>query len=87
MQPSYTQQPAYGCQPPLQQQNTYPAAVQMGPVPVQAPGIMFVQQGGPQYQMATPLAALNQGPAPVDCPSCGQRAMTAVTYEAGGTTQ
>jgi lipopolysaccharide-induced tumor necrosis factor-alpha factor len=75
---------------PIQPQGTLP---QPG---IQYQGPMMVQQGfpmqlvqpqGQMFQMATPLAALNMGGAPVDCPACGQRGMTAVSYEAGGTSQ
>jgi len=90
IQPVHTaqqQQPVYGYQPPLQHQGTLPQQVPGQQVPVQAGGPVYVQQAAGQFQMATPLAALNQGPAPVDCPACGQRGVTAVTYESGGTTQ
>jgi lipopolysaccharide-induced tumor necrosis factor-alpha factor len=46
-----------------------------------------VNQGGRQYQNATPLQVLGRGAAPVDCPSCGVRAMTRTNYEVGNTTQ
>jgi lipopolysaccharide-induced tumor necrosis factor-alpha factor len=39
------------------------------------------------FASAVPLQALNQGPMPVDCPLCGVRAMTNVTYQVGSTTQ
>ncbi|KAF2813874.1 uncharacterized protein BDZ99DRAFT_553885 [Mytilinidion resinicola] len=44
------------------------------------------QQTGTVYQSATPIANLGRGPAPADCPACGQRAMTSVSYEVGNTT-
>ncbi|RPA99440.1 hypothetical protein L873DRAFT_1683845 [Choiromyces venosus 120613-1] len=38
------------------------------------------------YAQATPLAALTRSPAPVDCPVCGKRGLSVVTYETGNTT-
>lgn len=51
------------------------------------PGMPPQQQSGTVYQNATPIASLNRSPAPADCPACGQRAMTNVSYEIGNTTQ
>ncbi|KAI9696803.1 MAG: hypothetical protein M1836_005165 [Candelina mexicana] len=45
------------------------------------------QQPTSRYQTATPLHALSMGPAPVDCPACGKREVTRVTFENGNTTQ
>ncbi|KAF2197203.1 hypothetical protein GQ43DRAFT_381531, partial [Delitschia confertaspora ATCC 74209] len=44
------------------------------------------KQGGTVYQHATPIASLNRAPSPTDCPACGQRAMTTVSYEVGNST-
>lgn len=52
----------------------------------QNPGMPPQQQSGTVYQNATPIAALSRGPAPADCPACGQRAMTNVSYEVGNST-
>jgi hypothetical protein len=51
------------------------------------PGMPPQQTGGQQYQNATPIANLSRGPAPADCPACGQRAMTNVSFETGNFTQ
>jgi predicted RNA-binding Zn-ribbon protein involved in translation (DUF1610 family) len=42
--------------------------------------------GGQQFLQATPIPALTRGSAPVDCPICGQRKLTSVSYEVGSTT-
>ncbi|KAH7157249.1 LITAF-like zinc ribbon domain-containing protein [Dactylonectria estremocensis] len=39
-----------------------------------------------QYRTAAPMAALGRAPTPVDCPSCGQRALTATHFTVGNTT-
>lgn len=39
------------------------------------------------YQNVTPLASLGRSPAPVDCPACGQRQMTRISFLAGNYTQ
>ncbi|KAG9238964.1 LITAF-like zinc ribbon domain-containing protein [Amylocarpus encephaloides] len=39
-----------------------------------------------QYQNVTPLASLSRSAAPVDCPACGQRAMTKISYLSGNYT-
>ncbi|TVY39417.1 Lipopolysaccharide-induced tumor necrosis factor-alpha factor-like protein [Lachnellula occidentalis] len=44
------------------------------------------QAPGRTYQNVTPLPSLGRSPAPVDCPACGQRSMTRITYVAGGYT-
>lgn len=53
------------------------------------PGAPAVQGGAPQrtYQNVTPLASLGRSPAPVDCPACGQRQMTRISFLAGNYTQ
>lgn len=40
-----------------------------------------------RYKSATPIAALGRSAAPVDCPACGHRELTLISYEAGNTTQ
>lgn len=44
-------------------------------------------QGQRTYQNVTPLASLGRSPAPVDCPACGQRQMTRISFLAGNYTQ
>lgn len=44
-------------------------------------------QQGQQFLQVTPIQALSRASAPVDCPICGQRKLTSVQYEIGGTTQ
>jgi len=39
------------------------------------------------YQTATPLSGLGRVPAPVDCPVCGQRSMTRISYKIGNINQ
>lgn len=39
------------------------------------------------YQTATPLSGLGRVPAPVDCPVCGQRSMTKISYKIGSINQ
>lgn len=50
------------------------------------PGMPPQQQSGNAYQTATPLINLSRSPAPADCPACGQRALTNVSFETGNTT-
>ncbi|RPA99437.1 hypothetical protein L873DRAFT_1683883 [Choiromyces venosus 120613-1] len=66
-----------------QQQQYYAAAPQQYP---QQQAIPMQQQGGQQFLQATPIPALSRGSAPVDCPICGQRKLTSVSYEVGSTT-
>ena len=40
-----------------------------------------------QFQNAVAIPNLGMGAAPVDCPTCGSRAMTNISYHAGNTTQ
>ncbi|ORX99539.1 LITAF-like zinc ribbon domain-domain-containing protein [Clohesyomyces aquaticus] len=87
------QQMQYAQSPPpaIQQQGSYgmqgqqQPGVQQHQAP-QNPGMPPQQQSGTVYQSATPIASLNRSPAPADCPACGQRAMTNVSYEIGNTT-
>ncbi|OAL36114.1 hypothetical protein AYO20_04528 [Fonsecaea nubica] len=39
-----------------------------------------------QFRQAVAIPNLGMSPAPVDCPACGQRAMTNVSYHTGNTT-
>ncbi|KAF2473077.1 uncharacterized protein BDR25DRAFT_302093 [Lindgomyces ingoldianus] len=83
-QMQYAQSP-----PPQQPQGAYMQPQQPAQFPQQqqhAPGMPPQQQSGTVYQNATPIASLNRSPAPADCPACGQRAMTNVSYEIGNTT-
>ncbi|KAL6152496.1 hypothetical protein ACJQWK_04949 [Exserohilum turcicum] len=74
---------------PMQQ---YPNAPQGQPQPpmyaqdAPAPGMPPQQMPGTQYQNAVPLNSLQRSPAPADCPACGQRALTNVSFVAGNTT-
>lgn len=45
------------------------------------------QQQQQKYMNAVQLAALGEGTAPVDCPSCGKRELTRLTYKTGSMTQ
>ncbi|KAI9141490.1 LITAF-like zinc ribbon domain-containing protein [Paraphysoderma sedebokerense] len=38
------------------------------------------------FLSVTPIQALNRGPAPVDCPMCGIRGMTTISFETGSAT-
>jgi lipopolysaccharide-induced tumor necrosis factor-alpha factor len=70
--------------PPLQQSYPDPKPVQQ---PVQPPPQQpFIQQRQ-TYAASVPMQALNQGPAPVDCPLCGVRALTNISFESGSSTQ
>jgi hypothetical protein len=40
-----------------------------------------------QYHTYTPLPNLGPGASPVNCPSCGQRALTRISYSSGSRTQ
>jgi len=44
------------------------------------------QQAQQRYLNATPIGVLGRGASPVDCPACGKREMTRVTYVTGNTT-
>ena len=71
-----------------QKQQYYAAAPQQYPQQQAIP--MQHQQpmgGGAQFLQATPIPALSRASAPVDCPICGQRKLTSVSYEVGSTTQ
>ncbi|EXJ67501.1 uncharacterized protein A1O5_09514 [Cladophialophora psammophila CBS 110553] len=39
-----------------------------------------------QFRQAVAIPNLGMSPAPVDCPACGQRSMTNVSYHTGNTT-
>ena len=91
-QPMYAQpqqQQSYtGSPPPQQPQGAYIQPQQTGFDQTKGhPGMPPQAQSGTVYQNATPIASLNRGPAPADCPACGQRSMTNVSYETGNTTQ
>jgi len=70
-----------------QKQQYYAAAPHQYP---QQQAIPMQQQqpmgGGAQFLQATPIPALSRASAPVDCPICGQRKLTSVSYEVGSTT-
>ncbi|KAF2190913.1 hypothetical protein K469DRAFT_719872 [Zopfia rhizophila CBS 207.26] len=81
------QQMQYAQSPPQQPQGAYMQPQQTGQFQQpQNPGMPPQQQSGTVYQNVTPIASLNRSPAPADCPACGQRAMTNVSYEIGNTT-
>jgi len=56
----------------------------------QQPSAPMPQQQMPaqarQFQTAMAIPNLGMGAAPVDCPMCGQRAVTSISYHAGNTT-
>jgi hypothetical protein len=71
--------PAYETDPPYRTPNPLPAT--------QQPVRQYTPQPNAGFVSAVPLQGLNIGPAPVDCPLCGVRTMTSISYEAGGQTQ
>jgi len=77
-QAPFNQQGAFP-QQPNQQQVFHPQASMQMP-PQQMPGQPR------QFQNASAIPNLGMGAAPVDCPTCGQRAMTNISYHAGNTT-
>jgi lipopolysaccharide-induced tumor necrosis factor-alpha factor len=79
-QQMHQQQQMYG-QPPPQ------AAMSPGQQPQSMGGGGMPQNDGSQFRTATAIPNLGMGPSPVDCPSCGKRGMTRVSYHAGNTTQ
>jgi len=97
---SPTQQPGetpvqYPTQPhgevPMQQQLYYvQGTVQPGQMQqIQQSGMVGVmgQQQQSRYLQATPIPSLGRSAAPVDCPACGKREMTNVSFEVGNSTQ
>jgi hypothetical protein len=83
-QQMHQQQQMYGQPPPQQYQG--------GPAPQGQPqhmggGAGTVQNDGGQFKVATAIPNLGMGPSPVDCPSCGKRGMTRISYHPGNTTQ
>jgi hypothetical protein len=84
------QQPVF--QQQQQQQDIYPQQQQQIPQQQQLAQQQFVpQQFPPQQQQqlrtAVPIAALSRSAVPIDCPSCGQRAVTVISYRSGDNTQ
>jgi lipopolysaccharide-induced tumor necrosis factor-alpha factor len=67
----------------MQQIHPQQGQVGGGQVAGQAQG----QAQGRTYQNVTPLASLGRSAAPVDCPACGQRSMTRISFLAGNYTQ
>lgn len=67
---------------PVQQQQTQPLG-QQHPVLQQQP----LQPQQSQYRVGVPLSNLQDTASPVDCPQCGTRAMTNISFESGNTTQ
>src|ERR1700733_4832246 len=79
-QAPFNQQATYP-QQPNQQQAFHPQMVQQ-PMPGQP------MPGQPrQFQNTIAIPNLSMGAAPVDCPICGSRAMTSISYHTGNTTQ
>lgn len=70
---------------PIQQQQSQP----LGQQQQQQPGVQQFQQTPQQsqYRVGVPLSNLQDTAAPVDCPQCGTRAMTNISFESGNTTQ
>jgi lipopolysaccharide-induced tumor necrosis factor-alpha factor len=80
----HQQQQMYGQPPPHQYQG--------GPMGYEMPqrilsGGSTAQDNGSQFKTATPIPNLGMGASPVDCPSCGKRSMTRISYHVGNTTQ
>lgn len=76
-QPMHQQQQMYGQSPPQQiQGGTVPGQHQHG----------AQQTNGNQFKTVTAIPNLGMGPSPVDCPSCGKRGITRVSYHPGNTT-
>ncbi|KZF23398.1 hypothetical protein L228DRAFT_267405 [Xylona heveae TC161] len=93
--PMQPQQPGYFTQvapgqpqsPPLQQQYTQSPVGAISPAPQQQQQQQQQQNSNEKtYKNATPLAVLGRSAAPVDCPACGNRCMTRITYKTGNTT-
>jgi LITAF-like zinc ribbon domain len=80
------QQQMYGQPPPQQYQGGPMSPGQQQQQPQQAGGAMAPVDGS-QFRTATAIPNLGMGPAPVDCPSCGKRGMTIISYHPGNTTQ
>src|ERR1700722_9237438 len=82
-QPPFNQQPVYPQQPnqqpnqQLNQQQAFPPQM----VPQQMPSQPR------QFQNTMAIPNLGMGAAPVDCPICGSRTMTSISYHTGNTTQ
>ncbi|KAG0632816.1 hypothetical protein HOY80DRAFT_1141859 [Tuber brumale] len=68
-----------------QEQQYYAAAPHQYPQQQVVP-MQMMQGGGQQFLQATPIGALSRASAPVDCPICGQRKLTSISYEVGSTT-
>lgn len=77
--------PGLGYASPPPQGFTQPPPEQVKGHP-QNPGMPPQHQSGTVYQNAIPIANLNRSPAPADCPACGQRSLTNISYETGNTT-
>src|SRR5271169_2096869 len=86
------QQMGYPPQPaPFNQQPMYPQQPNQQPNQQQAfhPQMVPQQMSGQprQFQNTMAIPNLGIGAAPVDCPICGSRAMTNISYHSGNTTQ
>ncbi|ERF70700.1 hypothetical protein EPUS_02566 [Endocarpon pusillum Z07020] len=81
----HQQQQMYG-QPPPQQYQGGPTSPPGQGQQMGGGGMAQNKNDGSQFKTATAIPNLGMGPAPVDCPSCGKRGMTRVSYQAGNTT-
>lgn len=74
---------------PMQQQVYYVQGIVQPGQTQQQHGMMGMmgQQQQSRYLQVTPIPSLGRGAAPVDCPVCGMREMTNVSFEVGNSTQ
>ncbi|MCJ1344342.1 Nucleobindin-1 [Peltigera leucophlebia] len=72
---------------PIQQQQTHPIGQQQPVLQQQQQQQQPLQPQQSQYRVGVPLSNLQDTAAPVDCPQCGTRAMTNISFESGNTTQ
>ncbi|KAL2012888.1 hypothetical protein VTN00DRAFT_413 [Thermoascus crustaceus] len=78
--PQQQQQQQQQPQTYLQPDSFYARIPQQELIDIYTPGAQQV------YLTAKPISTLTKAPAPVDCPVCGQREITSVSYESGNTT-
>ncbi|KAJ9652126.1 hypothetical protein H2198_008631 [Neophaeococcomyces mojaviensis] len=78
--------PAQTVQPTQQSEMVYAHQPQQVTMPMGYANVRAPQPQG-QYQSATPIPSLGMSSAPVDCPVCGQRRLTSISYQVGNTTQ
>ncbi|KAF5703521.1 lipopolysaccharide-induced transcription factor regulating tumor necrosis factor [Fusarium mundagurra] len=69
-----------------QRQESFPGQQGVATPGMNAAQVAQTHRTNSQYKTAAPIAALGRSPAPVDCPSCGQRGLTATSFSVGNTT-